>query len=411
MQALQFSDNVPRYALTKVLGRGNNRAYWGELALLKMVEIPEQPLPNDEWVRVRTRFGGICGSDISLIQLHASTSTTPFTSFPFVVGHENTGRIAEIGRDVEGFALGQRVVVDPLLSCRVRGFSDPCDMCARGDYNLCRRFRDGAIAAGMLTGFCRDTGGSWSPSFVAHRSQLVAVPDNVPDESAVLVEPFAVALHAVLRNRPNDDDTALVIGSGVVGLCVVAALRAIGSKARIIVTARHPFQQEMAKKLGADIVIAPERGAAFYRQIADLTDASVHKPIIGKEVVNGGAKVVYECVGASGTVDDALRLTAPGGTMVLVGLAGAPDGVDWTPIWLSEVAIRGTFCYAIEQCDGQVLTTMQLAMKMLAEGRVDLAPLLTHTFALREFREALATVTSKGKSGVIKAVFAFDPVR
>jgi threonine dehydrogenase-like Zn-dependent dehydrogenase len=411
VQALQFSDNIPRYALTKALGRGSQRAYWSELALLSMVDIPEQPLPNNEWVRVRTRFGGICGSDISLIQLHASTSTTPYTSFPFIVGHENTGRIAQLGANVKGFALGQRVVVDPLLSCRVRGFAEPCEMCARGDYNLCRRFRDGTIAAGLLTGFCRDTGGSWSPSFVAHQSQLIPVPDNVSDESAVLVEPFAVALHAVLRNRPDDADTALIIGSGVVGLCTVAALRAIGSKARIIVTARHPFQQEMAKRLGADVVIAPERGAAFYRQIAELTDASVLKPIIGKEVVNGGANIVYECVGSSTTVDDALRLTAPSGTMVLVGLAGAPSGVDWTPIWLSEVAIHGSFCYAVEQFEGASLTTMQLAMKLLQEGRVDLAPLVTHTFALREYREALATVTSKGKSGVIKAAFAFDPER
>lgn len=411
MQALQFSDNIPRYALTKVLGRGSSRAYWSELALLKLIEIPEPALPNDEWVRVRTRFGGICGSDISLVQLHASTSTTPYTSFPFIVGHENTGRIAQLGGSVAGFALGQRVVVDPLLSCRVRGFAEPCEMCARGDYNLCRRFREGDIAAGMLTGFCHDTGGSWSPSFVAHQSQLIAVPDNVSDENAVLVEPFAVALHAVLRNRPNDGDTALIIGSGVVGLCTVAALRAIGSKARIIITARHPFQQEMAQRLGADIVIAPARGAAFYRQIAELTGASVLKPIIGKEIVNGGAEIVYECVGSSRTVDDALRLTAPSGTMVLVGLAGAPSGVDWTPIWLSEVAIRGSFCYADEQFDGQTVSTMRLAMKLMDEGRVDLSPLLTHTFALREFREALAMVTSKGTSGVIKAAFAFDPER
>jgi threonine dehydrogenase-like Zn-dependent dehydrogenase len=167
----------------------------------------------------------------------------------------------------------------------------------------------------------------------------------------------------------------------------------------------------MAQRLGADIVIAPARGAAFYRQIAELTGASVLKPIIGKEIVNGGAEIVYECVGSSRTVDDALRLTAPSGTMVLVGLAGAPSSVDWTPIWLSEVAIRGSFCYADEQFDGQTVSTMRLAMKLMDEGRVDLSPLLTHTFALREFREALAMVTSKGTSGVIKAAFAFDPER
>jgi L-iditol 2-dehydrogenase len=411
LKALQFTDSVPRYALTKVLGRGSSRAYWSDLACLRFQDIPEPPLPTSEWVRVRTRFGGICGSDISLVLLHSSTSTTPYTSFPFTVGHENTGRIAEVGSRVEGFAPGQRVVVDPMLSCRRRGFTELCPMCARGDYNLCRRFRDGSIAPGMLTGFCRDTGGSWSPAFVAHQSQLIAVPENVSDENAVLAEPFAVALHAVLRNRPEDDDTVLIIGSGVIGLCTVAALRAIGSTARILITARHPFQQEMAKRLGADVVIRPKRGAAFYQQVAELTGATVHKPIIGKEVVNGGADIVFECVGSSLTVDDALRLTAPSGKMVLVGLAGAPKGVDWTPIWLSEVAVRGSFCYAVEAFDGRSVTTMQLAIEMMADGRVDLSPLLTHTFALREYREALETVTSKGKSGVIKAAFAFDPDR
>ena len=411
MKALQFSDNVPRYALTKVLGRGSNRAFWSDLACLRLEDVDDPALPTEEWVRVRTRFGGICGSDIGLVLLHSSTSTSPYTSFPFTVGHENTGRIGEIGSRVEGFTPGQRVVVDPLLSCRVRGFTDLCPMCARGDYNLCQRFRDGAISAGLLTGFCRDTGGSWSPAFVAHQSQLIALPESVSDENAVLAEPFAVALHAVLRNRPDDDEMVLIIGSGVIGLCTVAALRAIGSKAKIVITARHPFQQEMARRLGADIVIQPKRGAEFYQQVAELTGATVLKPIIGKEVVSGGANVVFECVGSSATVDDALRLTAPSGKMVLVGLAGAPKGVDWTPIWLSEVQLRGTFCYAVEAFDGRNLTTMQLAIEMMADGRVDLAPLLTHTFALREYREALETVTSKGKSGVIKAAFAFDPDR
>ncbi|HET9017300.1 MAG TPA: alcohol dehydrogenase catalytic domain-containing protein, partial [Thermomicrobiaceae bacterium] len=224
MQALQFSDDVPRYALSKALGRGFKGIYWSDLACLQLREVPPPPLPSPGWVRVRTRYGGICGSDLGLVLLHSSTASAPFTSFPFTVGHENVGTVVELGGAVGDVAIGQRVVVDPLLPCAVRGFDDPCPACARGDYNLCERFREGALAPGMLTGFCRDTGGSWSPSFVAHRSQLVPVPESVSDESAVLAEPFAVALHAVLRNRPADDDTVLVIGAGVIGLCTVAAL-------------------------------------------------------------------------------------------------------------------------------------------------------------------------------------------
>lgn len=408
MEALQFSDNIPRYGLSKVLGLGSSRAYWGKLACLQLSNVSDPDLPTEEWVRIRTHYGGICGSDIGLITLHNSTSMSVYTSFPFTVGHENVGLISQLGRNVEGVDVGQRVVVDPLLGCTVRGIADPCTMCARGDYNLCLRFRDGTISAGTLTGFCRDTGGSWSSSFVAHQSQLIPVPDNVSDESAVLAEPFAVALHAVLRNRPTDDQTVLVIGAGVIGLATVAAIRAVGSKARVLITARHSFQIEMARKFGADEVIKPKKGAAFHRQMADVTGASIYKPVIGKDVVSGGADLVFECVGSSSTIDDALRLTAPNGRMVLVGLAGIPRGIDWSPIWFSEVEVHGSYCYAMEEFEGMRISTMQLALKLMSDGTIDLSPLLTHKFELADYRNALETVTSKGKSGVIKAVFEFD---
>lgn len=407
MQALQFTDSVPRYALSKVVGRGYRQVYWSGAACLQLRDVPPPALPTPEWVRIDTRYGGICGSDIGLVSLHTSTATMPFTSFPFTVGHENVGTIAGLGRGVEGFSVGQRVVVDPVLGCAVRGFRELCEFCARGDRNLCRRFREGTIAPGMLTGFCRDTGGSWSPSFVAHQSQLVPVPDSVSDENAVMSEPFAGSLHAVLRNPPRDDQTVLIIGAGVLGLCTLAALRAIGSKARILITARHPLQRAMAKRYGADVVINETRGLPLYKTVAQLTGGAVHKPVIGKHVVQGGADLVYECVGSDMTVDDGLRLTAPGGTLVLVGLAAVPRGVDWASIWMKEIAVRGTFCYAMETFEGEQISTMALTMRLMAEGKLDLAPLVTHRFRLEDYRDALRTVTSKGRSGVIKAVFDF----
>jgi threonine dehydrogenase-like Zn-dependent dehydrogenase len=407
VKALQFSDNIPRYAVSKVVGQGLDRVYWSNLACLQYRDIDPPRLPTPEWVRVNTRFGGICGTDLGLIQLHTSTATAPFTSFPFTIGHENVGTVAERGSAAQDIPEGQRVVVNPLLSCEIRGFHDLCTMCQSGNPNLCQRFRVGTLAPGMLTGFCRDTGGSWSRSFVAHRSQLITLPDNVSDENAVLIEPFAVSLHAVLRNRPADDQTVLIIGAGVIGLSTLAALRAIGSRARVIITARHPFQIAMAERLGADVVLKPKRGPDFYRQVVAETGGEVLKPIIGKHVASGGADVVFECVGAHATVDDALRLTGSGGTMVLVGLAGIPKGIDWTPIWLNEVKVHGSYCYAIEEFDGERISTMELACRLLAEGKVDLSPMLTHRFPLDDYRIALETVTSKSRSGVIKAVFEF----
>src|SRR5919199_6018439 len=166
MQALQFTDSIPRYALSKLLGKGYPGIYWSDLACLRFADVPVPALPTPEWLRIDTRYGGICGSDLGMIQLHSSPSSSPFTSLPFTLGHENIGVIAETGAAVQGLSVGQRVVVNPLLACAARGFSEPCARCAQGEPNLCQRFQEGSIAPGMLIGVCRDTGGSWSPSFV-----------------------------------------------------------------------------------------------------------------------------------------------------------------------------------------------------------------------------------------------------
>jgi threonine dehydrogenase-like Zn-dependent dehydrogenase len=282
-------------------------------------------------------------------------------------------------------------------------------MCRRGEFNLCQRFDQGTLAPGMLTGFCRDTGGSWSAEFVAHRSQLLAVPEQLSDEEAVLAEPFAVSLHAVLRNLPDPDDTVLVIGGGVVGLCAIAALRGVGVRSRIVALARHAFQAEAAQRLGADVVLGRTRGKALQRKLVDTFDASALKPVLGPDVVVGGADIVFDCVGSSSSLSDALRYAGSGGRLVVIGLAGTPNGIDWTPVWLNELTIRGAFTYAQEKFEGESISTMALALRLLAEKRVDLCGLVNHRFALADYRDALETVTSKDSSGVIKAVFAFDP--
>lgn len=410
MKALQMTDSIPRYGLAKAGSRLRDDVFWGPLGCLRYRDVEPPRLPTGEWVRVRTRYGGICGSDLGTITLHASTSTTVFTSFPFTLGHENVGFISELGPAVEGFAVGQRVVVNPLLPCAARGFAgDTCEPCRRGEFNLCQRFNQGDLAPGILTGFCRDTGGSWSAEFIAHRSQLLTVPESLSDEEALLAEPFAVSLHAVLRNRPCPDDTVLIIGGGVIGLCTVAALRGLGSSARIVVLARHEFQAAAARALGADVVLGRTRGATLQTKLLSVLGATALKPIIGPEVVVGGANVVFDCVGSTTSLTDSLRYAGPGGRIGVIGMAGVPDNIDWTPVWLNELSINGMFTYAQEQFEGETLSTMELALRMMAERKVDLGGLVTHRFTLDEYRDALNTVADKGASGVVKAVFEFDP--
>ncbi len=408
MKALQFVQSIPRYLLSKAIGVFHPSIFWSQLSCLQYREVPEPSLPNENWVKVKTRYGGICGSDMGLIFLHSSPSLSPFTSFPFTLGHENAGTIAQLGSGVQDFNVGQRVVVDPSLSCEVRGFADLCPACQRGDTSLCQRMTEGDIAPGLLIGACRDTGGSWSPYFVAHKSQLLTLPPSVSDEDAVMIEPFAVALHAVMRNYPHHEDTVLVLGAGVIGICTVAALRALDSEAQVIVLAKYPFQREMALRYGANQVIRLTRTTDHYEQLAQVLGATLHKPLFGKCMMVGGADLIFDCVGNAASIDDGLRFTRSGGRMVLVGLAATPKGVDWTPIWLHEIEIKGSYTYGLELYQERWVRTFQVALDLIAEGKVNLAPLVTHRFRLEEYRRALATVAGKGQSGVIKAVFAFE---
>ncbi len=404
MKALQFEDNIPRYVLSKVLGRFLPSIYWSHLGCLRYREVPEPPLPRPDWVRVRVRYGGICGSDLNTITLHDSPSLSAYTSFPFTIGHENVGTIAESGPAVKGFTPGERVVVEPVLGCVVRGFDDLCPACAQGNPAICERRTEGVIAAGPLTGYCASTGGSWSPSFVAHQSQLLRIPEEVSDENALMSEPFSVALHAVLRNPPPEKGTALVLGAGVVGLCLVAALRALGYSNRIVVAAKHPFQAEWAHHYGADQVVRPGDDAT----LAEALSAQLHRPTLGKSLVSGGAEVVYECVGSDASLHTAIRFTREGGTMVVLGLAATPRGIDWAPIWLKEIAVHGSYTYGFETWQGRRVRTMQLALDLMAEGKADLAPLVTHRFRLEDYRKALTMVSHKSRHHLVKAVFAFD---
>jgi L-iditol 2-dehydrogenase len=369
--------------------------------------VAEPVLPGPRWVKVRTRRGGICGSDMHTIFLKDSPALSAFVSSPFTLGHENVGTIVEIGDQVRGFAPGDRVVADPLLPCATRGLEEPCEFCQQGELSLCQNFAEGDLSPGLSIGHCHDTGGSWSPCFVAHQSQLFVVPSSVGDDNAVLVEPFAGALHWVMRNFPGDDDTVLVLGSGVVGLCTVAALRALDSAARVIVVAKYRFQGEMARRFGADEIVHLREGD-YFQAVAQATSGRLYKPALGKRVLVGGAGIVYECVGSERSIDDALRFTRSGGTMVLVGLAGIPKRVDWTPIWLNELRVQGSVWGGTETFQGRRLRTFQLALEWMAGDKLDLAPMVTHRFRLDDYRRALAATAHKGQYRLIKSVFVFD---
>ncbi len=405
MRALSFNPTIPRFVTTTVLGAVSRTALWGRWSPLQYREVPDPPLPGDDWVRVGVRLGGICGSDLHTIRLDASPALSALTSFPFVLGHENVGTLVEIGRAVQGFALGQRVTVEPVLPCATRGFASPCPNCAAGNYNVCLRVTEGHLSPGLMIGACRDTGGSWGQTFVAHQGQVFPIPDTLSDEGALMAEPMASVLHPLLRHPPADDATVLVIGGGAIGQCTVAALRATGSHARVVMLAKYPFQGTMAQHLGADLIVPLGRRDAHFEALAHLTAAKLRTPILGKRVLIGGADLTVDCVGSSRSLDDALRLTRAGGKVLIVGLASFPRGVDWTPIWLKELHVIGSSFYSVEEWQGRPWRTMELVLDWMTRKVVDLGQLVTHRFPLSAYPEALRTAMGKGRTSAFKVVF------
>jgi threonine dehydrogenase-like Zn-dependent dehydrogenase len=204
---------------------------------------------------------------------------------------------------------GQRVVLDPVLACATRGEEPPCASCAAGATGRCDRVTVGHVSPGLQTGYCADTGGGWGGRMVAHRSQLYAVPDSLGDEQAVLIEPLACALHAVLRARVDTGDSVLVIGAGTVGLLTLLALREFTEAKTITVVAKHPAQQDLARRFGADEVVGASDAVTSLRR---STHAMRLKPERGMPYLLGGVDIAFEAVGSKASLDLALRTTKAG---------------------------------------------------------------------------------------------------
>ena len=403
MEAIQYSKSVPRYLIARFFGKRWNWLYTSWLSCARLVDIDDPPLPSPEWVKIKTRLSGICGSDLATITAKGSPYFSPFTSCPFVFGHEVVGELAEIGSRVEGCAIGDRVVIEPVLSCEIRGINPKCHQCQRGHYAGCENIARGDISAGVQTGYCRDTGGGWSKYFVAHKNQIHRVPDEVPDEIAVLIEPFACALHGVLQANVKDTDEILILGAGTIGLLTLAAIRQLARPSRILIVGKHQHQRRLARELGADDVLSP--GSGIYEDFCELTQAESYKPELGKPVILGGVNLTFDCVASAGTIDDALRLTRAGGRVMLVGMPAIPKNIDWTALWHKELKVRGVYAYGLENYGAERIRTFALGIRLLQQMGSDLLPLVGGRFSLKDYRQAIQTALHTGKFGSVKTAF------
>ena len=405
MRALQFRRSIPRYVWTRLVGQRfpGMVMRWG--SQLRLATIDEPSLPSSSWVRVRPLLSGICGSDLAILTGSASPYVSALTSFPFVPGHEIVGEVTEVGAEVTRVRTGDRIVVEPLLGCTVRGFTDPCWACAEGNPGNCERVTQGDLAAGLQTGYCRTTGGGWGGQLVAHESQLHAVSDDIPDEAAVLAEPLGCALRGVLQGGIREGDTVLVVGCGTVGLLTIAAIRAWGPPCTIIAVAKHRHQSEAARALGADQIVPP--GLGGYPRLSELTDATLHPLPFHSPAVIGGASVAFDCIGSASSLSQALRWTRARGTVVLLGMPGH-QRIDLSPLWYQEVRLVGSYASCLEHAsDGSEGKSLDMALKVIGspEWGQRLRSLVSHRFPLSRYRQAITTALRVGKSGAVKTVF------
>jgi len=311
-------------------------------------------------VLLRVAACGVCGSDLH--QFHGR-----WPQPEVVIGHEVGAIVEEVGPDVTRVRPGDKVAVEPILRC------GECRYCLTGRYLLCSSGQ--FLSVGVHGGFA---GKMVVPAYCCHKLN-----EGTDATLGAFGEPLSVGLHAVRIAEANGDDTVLVLGAGTIGLMTVAAARALGA-GRVIVTAKYPHQQQVAKRLGADIVLAPGEG------VVDEV----------RSICPEGPDIVVETVGTvGGVIQQALQVVRKLGTVVLVGGITDPSELDLQPIIFHELRVLGSPCY------GQVGTKQdfEIAAQLISDGTVDVASLVSARYPLDEVQQAFVAADDKGK-GAIKVL-------
>jgi threonine dehydrogenase-like Zn-dependent dehydrogenase len=404
MKALQFNVSIPQFLALKIFGAGIKSAHYsGPLAAVRMVDIPEPKLPSPDWVKIKVRRCGVCASDVNTVMLKNSPAWSAYTSFPSVLGHEIAGTITEAGAGVTGLQAGDLVTVCPLLNCKVRGIESECQPCRQG-LSCCENFAEGKLPPGTALDVCVGTLGGYSEYIIAHKSQVFKIPQGITPETAALIEPFAIALEAVLSNKPEKDEQVLVIGGGVIGNMIIQAIRALDISCRITTAVSSNFTAELAKKSGADHTIS---GKTQLEEAAEITGGKCYIPLLGPSTMMRGFDRVYDCLSKSDSVTMALRVVKTGGTVSLIGLSSEVK-FDPTMVWVKMVTLKGSLYYGFHDWEGKKQHVFEIAIGLITKKSLKLQDMVTHKFKLAEYQKMMYVNLHKGKFKAIKTMFAYD---
>ena len=394
MKALVFQHNFPREAAAKIGGTLDHRLFVGRLAPISLEDIPEPTPPGPDWVGCDTVVAGICGSDAKQIFLNGARDNpiTALISFPHVLGHEVVAR----RRDT-----GQRVVVNPWLSCGPRGIDPPCPACAEGRYPWCRNFTSGTLNPGIHLGNCAGAPGAHCERFFAHERQLFPIPDGMDDETAVLSDPVAVSLRTILLAPPVEGKPVLIYGSGTLALTAVAILHHLYPSTEIWLARHEGPAASIAARFGAAASF-DSKPDSLVAEVARRCGASTLTPWSGKEWLQDGPAVVYDTVGSPETVETSLRLLDTGGTLVISGVE-PPSRFEWTPLYFKELHLIGSNAFGVEKVNGVSKHAFEHYFDMVAAG-MDVTPIITHRYRLDEWQEAIGMIAGRKKTGAVKVL-------
>jgi len=320
---------------------------------LRVVERELPPLrPQD--IRVRVAYSGLCGTELH--QYGGMVYGAP-TNWPVAMGHEFAGTVLEVGAEVASLKVGDRVTAIPGGPCY------QCELCRIGKPSMCPN------RVSLRSG-------SWAPEIVLPAQIAWKVPDDVSDRAAALSEPLACAIRAVDRSEMRSGDRVCVIGGGPIGLLIAAIAKASGART-LVVAETKPYRRQLARRLGADLAVDPT-GEDLAGLVRDATDGT-------------GCEVVFEAVGHPKTIETAISLAAPGGMVLVAGVADRDHVAGFKPqeLFFKELTIRGT---------KGVTWGVDRALRWL--GKLDLEPLITHTLPLAQAPEAVELALS-GEAGKV----------
>ena len=308
--------------------------------------IEERPMPvikSPTAVLIKVKAGGICGSDV-----HIYHGSSPVASYPRVIGHEIVGEIVETGKDVKDFFIGDRVIMDPVISC------GDCYQCRIGRRNVCGQLKVRSV----------HVDGGYQEYIVVPQESIYPIPANLSWEEAVMIEPFTIAEQVCSRAAIAKDDIVFIMGAGPVGLSILKMVKFYG--ATCFISDVMEYKLEAAKQYGADMVINAKN--------LDTKEAIL-------KLTNGnGATVVIDAACTATSFEQALGYVCAAGRVITLGFGAAPSAISQLSITAREIDVRGSrlhnnkFPVVIEYC---------------RSGKLQVKDMITHRFHFTEIHDAL----------------------